>query len=54
MSINASNIDSFENCTTIHGDISILKTTFQGDRFTKTPPLDPARLNVFKTVKEIT
>ncbi|XP_047662260.1 epidermal growth factor receptor isoform X1 [Tachysurus fulvidraco] len=54
MSINASNIDLFENCTTIHGDISILKTTFQGDSFTNTPPMDPARLNVFKTVKEIT
>ncbi|KAM9440269.1 epidermal growth factor receptor [Clarias gariepinus] len=54
MSINASNIDSFENCTTITGDISILKTTFEGDSFTKTPKLDPARLEVFKTVKEIT
>ncbi|KAI5608840.1 epidermal growth factor receptor precursor, partial [Silurus asotus] len=54
MSVNASNIDSFENCTTINGDISILKTTFLGDSFTKTPPLDPARLNIFKTVKEIT
>ncbi|XP_060762391.1 epidermal growth factor receptor [Neoarius graeffei] len=54
MSVNASNIDSFENCTTINGDISILRTTFQGDKFTGTPPLDPARLNIFKTVKEIT
>ncbi|XP_066511540.1 epidermal growth factor receptor-like isoform X1 [Hoplias malabaricus] len=54
LSINASNIDSFENCTTINGDVYIITTTFEGDRYTKTPKLDLARLSVFKTVKEIT
>uniref|UniRef100_A0A672RLC0 Receptor protein-tyrosine kinase n=1 Tax=Sinocyclocheilus grahami TaxID=75366 RepID=A0A672RLC0_SINGR len=54
LSINASNIDSFENCTKISGGVAILTTTFNGDQHTKTPELDPAKLNVFKTVKEIT
>ncbi|CAM4595889.1 unnamed protein product [Leuciscus chuanchicus] len=54
LSINASNIDSFENCTKISGGVAILTTTFRGDQHTKTPGLDPAKLNVFRTVKEIT
>ncbi|KTG36051.1 hypothetical protein cypCar_00030432 [Cyprinus carpio] len=54
LSINASNIDSFENCTKISGGVAILTTTFNGDQHTKTPGLDPAKLNIFKTVKEIT
>ncbi|XP_076838213.1 epidermal growth factor receptor [Brachyhypopomus gauderio] len=54
LSINASNIDSFENCTTINGDVLILKTTFEGDGYTKTPKMAPSKLSVFETVKEIT
>ncbi|XP_077050866.1 epidermal growth factor receptor isoform X2 [Siphateles boraxobius] len=54
LSINASNIDSFENCTKISGDVAILTTTLNGDPHTKTPGLDPVKLNVFRTVKEIT
>ncbi|XP_030629454.1 epidermal growth factor receptor [Chanos chanos] len=54
LSINASNIDSFQNCTKINGDVAILHTTLNGDKHTKTPKLDPEKLNVFKTVKEIT
>uniref|UniRef100_A0A3Q2ZKP9 Receptor protein-tyrosine kinase n=1 Tax=Kryptolebias marmoratus TaxID=37003 RepID=A0A3Q2ZKP9_KRYMA len=54
LSINATNIDSFKNCTKINGNIAILKTSFNGDTFTKTPKMDPAQLDVFKTVKEIT
>uniref|UniRef100_A0A8C1R6D3 Receptor protein-tyrosine kinase n=1 Tax=Cyprinus carpio TaxID=7962 RepID=A0A8C1R6D3_CYPCA len=54
LSINASNIDSFENCTKISGGVAILTTTFNGDPHTNTSGLDPAKLNVFKTVKEIT
>ncbi|XP_067219954.1 epidermal growth factor receptor isoform X4 [Chanodichthys erythropterus] len=54
LSINASNIDSFENCTKISGGVTILPTTFRGDQHTKTPVLDPVKLNVFRTVKEIT
>ncbi|KAK1173591.1 epidermal growth factor receptor isoform X1 [Acipenser oxyrinchus oxyrinchus] len=54
LSINATNIDSFRDCTTINGDVSILPVAFTGDKFTNTAALDPAKLNVFKTVKEIT
>ncbi|XP_039508295.1 epidermal growth factor receptor-like isoform X2 [Pimephales promelas] len=54
LSINASNIDSFENCTKISGDVAILTTTFKGDQHTNTTELDPVKLNVFRTVKEIT
>uniref|UniRef100_A0A8B9T409 Receptor protein-tyrosine kinase n=1 Tax=Anas platyrhynchos TaxID=8839 RepID=A0A8B9T409_ANAPL len=53
LSINATNIDSFKNCTKINGDVSILPVAFLGDAFTKTLPLDPKKLDVFKTVKEI-
>lgn len=54
LSINATNIGSFENCTKINGNIDIIHTSIYGDQFTKTPKMDPAQLNVFKTVKEIT
>uniref|UniRef100_A0A3B3BS16 receptor protein-tyrosine kinase n=1 Tax=Oryzias melastigma TaxID=30732 RepID=A0A3B3BS16_ORYME len=46
LSINATNIDSFKNFL-IHFPVC-------RDQFTKTPKLDPAKLDVFKTVKEIT
>ncbi|XP_072536407.1 epidermal growth factor receptor-like isoform X1 [Salminus brasiliensis] len=54
MTVNATNIDTFKNCTKINGDISIFATTLRGDPYTKTPKLDPAKLDYFKTVKEIT
>ncbi|XP_061549634.1 epidermal growth factor receptor [Phycodurus eques] len=54
LSINATNIDSFKNCTKINGNIAFIRTSIYGDTFTKTPKMDPAQLNVFKTVKEIT
>uniref|UniRef100_A0A669BFG7 Receptor protein-tyrosine kinase n=1 Tax=Oreochromis niloticus TaxID=8128 RepID=A0A669BFG7_ORENI len=54
LSINATNIGSFENCTKINGNIDIIHTSIYGDKFTKTPKMDPEQLNVFKTVKEIT
>ncbi|XP_067406463.1 epidermal growth factor receptor isoform X2 [Emydura macquarii macquarii] len=53
LSINATNIDSFKNCTKINGDVSILPIAFRGDDYTKTQPLDPKKLDIFKTVKEI-
>ncbi|XP_076000694.1 epidermal growth factor receptor [Genypterus blacodes] len=53
LSINATNIDSFKNCTNINGNIAIIHTSIHGDNFTKTPKMDPALLNIFKTVKEI-
>nr|AAS45494.1 EGFR12 [Danio rerio] len=54
LSINATNIDSFENCTKISGNVAILSTTFRGDPHTNTSGLDPAKLSVLSTVKEIT
>uniref|UniRef100_A0A3Q1F4S2 Receptor protein-tyrosine kinase n=1 Tax=Acanthochromis polyacanthus TaxID=80966 RepID=A0A3Q1F4S2_9TELE len=54
LSINATNIDSFKNCTKINGNIAIMHPSIYGDTFTKTPKMDPAQLDVFKTVKEIT
>ncbi|XP_018613223.2 epidermal growth factor receptor isoform X2 [Scleropages formosus] len=54
LSINNSNINSFWNCTKINGDVSILRTTFKGDSFTNTSEMNPSKLEVFKTVKEIT
>uniref|UniRef100_A0A3B5MQN7 Receptor protein-tyrosine kinase n=1 Tax=Xiphophorus couchianus TaxID=32473 RepID=A0A3B5MQN7_9TELE len=54
LSVNATNIGSFKNCTKITGDITILRTSIHGDPYTKTPKMEPAQLDVFKTVKEIT
>uniref|UniRef100_G3PYZ7 Receptor protein-tyrosine kinase n=1 Tax=Gasterosteus aculeatus aculeatus TaxID=481459 RepID=G3PYZ7_GASAC len=54
LSINATNIDSFKNCTKIDGNVAIIHTSIYGDPFTNTPAMDPAQLDVFKTVKEIT
>ncbi|XP_064409383.1 epidermal growth factor receptor isoform X2 [Latimeria chalumnae] len=54
LSINSTNIESFQNCTKINGDVVLLKVAFIGDNYTKTPPLDPAKLKFFKSVKEIT
>uniref|UniRef100_A0A8C1X676 Receptor protein-tyrosine kinase n=1 Tax=Cyprinus carpio TaxID=7962 RepID=A0A8C1X676_CYPCA len=45
IAVNATNIDSFINCTKINGHITIMRMTFQG--------MDPVKLNYFKTVKEI-
>ncbi|XP_023594089.1 epidermal growth factor receptor isoform X2 [Trichechus manatus latirostris] len=54
LSINATNIKHFKNCTSISGDLHILPVAFKGDSFTRTPPLDPKELDILKTVKEIT
>ncbi|XP_067385441.1 epidermal growth factor receptor isoform X2 [Channa argus] len=54
LSINATNIDTFKNCTKINGNVAIIHTSIHGDTYTKTPKMDPAQLDVFKTVKEIT
>ncbi|XP_068200038.1 melanoma receptor tyrosine-protein kinase-like isoform X2 [Antennarius striatus] len=54
MAVNASNIESFRNCTKINGDIIIMRTSFTGDAHFKVPPMDPAKLEYFRTVKEIT
>nr|XP_057916872.1 melanoma receptor tyrosine-protein kinase-like isoform X2 [Doryrhamphus excisus] len=54
IAINASNIESFRNCTKINGDIFFIETSFTGDAHYKIPPMDPAKLEYFRTVKEIT
>ncbi|KAB1253761.1 Epidermal growth factor receptor, partial [Camelus dromedarius] len=54
LSINATNIKHFRNCTSISGDLHILPVAFRGDSFTRTPPLDPKELDILKTVREIT
>ncbi|KAK2859787.1 hypothetical protein Q5P01_004407 [Channa striata] len=54
MAVNASNIESFRNCTKINGDISLIETSFTGDAHYKIPPMDPSKLEYFRTVKEIT
>ncbi|XP_054621745.1 melanoma receptor tyrosine-protein kinase-like isoform X3 [Dunckerocampus dactyliophorus] len=54
IAINASNIELFRNCTKINGDIFFIETSFTGDAHYKIPPMDPAKLEYFRTVKEIT
>ncbi|XP_068593202.1 melanoma receptor tyrosine-protein kinase isoform X2 [Cebidichthys violaceus] len=54
IAINAANIESFRNCSKIIGDVSLIGTSFTGDPHYKIPPMDPAKLEYFRTVKEIT
>ncbi|XP_057680351.1 melanoma receptor tyrosine-protein kinase-like isoform X2 [Corythoichthys intestinalis] len=54
IAVNASNIESFQNCTKINGDIFLIETSFTGDAHYKIPPMDLAKLEYFRTVKEIT
>uniref|UniRef100_A0A6Q2YMV9 receptor protein-tyrosine kinase n=2 Tax=Esox lucius TaxID=8010 RepID=A0A6Q2YMV9_ESOLU len=52
--VDSQNIDSFINCTKIQGSLHFLVTGIQGDPFNNIPPLDPEKLKVFRTVREIT
>ncbi|KAG7228334.1 hypothetical protein INR49_009198 [Caranx melampygus] len=52
--VDSSNIDSFINCTKIQGSLHFLVTGILGDDFKKIPPLDAKKLEVFRTVREIT
>ncbi|XP_030634923.1 receptor tyrosine-protein kinase erbB-4-like [Chanos chanos] len=52
--VDSSNIDKFINCTKINGNLIFLITGIKGDMFHGIGALDPERLNVFRTVKEIT
>ncbi|KAK0145267.1 Receptor tyrosine-protein kinase erbB-3 [Merluccius polli] len=52
--VDSSNIDSFINCTKIQGSLHFLITGIAGDAFNKIPPLDAKKLEVFRTVREIT
>ncbi|XP_015226132.1 PREDICTED: receptor tyrosine-protein kinase erbB-3 isoform X2 [Cyprinodon variegatus] len=53
-SVDATNIDSFINCTKIQGSLHFLVTGIDGDSYNNIPPLDPEKLKVFNTVQEIT
>ncbi|KAG8002681.1 Receptor tyrosine-protein kinase erbB-3 [Nibea albiflora] len=52
--VDSSNIDSFINCTKIQGSLHFLVTGILGDAFKNIPPLDAKKLEVFRTVREIT
>ncbi|XP_077592848.1 receptor tyrosine-protein kinase erbB-3-like isoform X1 [Stigmatopora nigra] len=52
--VDSSNIDSFINCTKIQGSLHFLVTGILGDDFKKIPALDAKKLDVFRTVIEIT
>uniref|UniRef100_A0A3B4GPK5 Receptor protein-tyrosine kinase n=1 Tax=Pundamilia nyererei TaxID=303518 RepID=A0A3B4GPK5_9CICH len=52
--VDSSNINSFINCTKIQGSLHFLVTGIMGDDFRNIPPLDAKKLEVFRTVREIT
>ncbi|XP_015214008.2 receptor tyrosine-protein kinase erbB-4 [Lepisosteus oculatus] len=52
--VDSSNIDKFVNCTKINGNLVFLITGIKGDVYHGIEALDPEKLNVFKTVREIT
>ncbi|XP_037705555.1 receptor tyrosine-protein kinase erbB-3-like [Choloepus didactylus] len=52
--VDSSNINGFVNCTKILGNLDFLITGLNGDPWHKIPALDPEKLNVFRTVREIT
>ncbi|KAM9333231.1 melanoma receptor tyrosine-protein kinase-like isoform 2-T2 [Pholidichthys leucotaenia] len=54
LAVNASNIESFRNCTKINGAVVLLESSFKGDRHENIPEMDPEKLEYFRTVKEIT
>ncbi|XP_056376519.1 epidermal growth factor receptor-like isoform X2 [Hyla sarda] len=54
IAVNASNIDDFENCTTVLGSIILQEFSINGDVFTNTTAMDPAKLNIFRSIREIT
>uniref|UniRef100_A0A3B4BWY3 Receptor protein-tyrosine kinase n=1 Tax=Pygocentrus nattereri TaxID=42514 RepID=A0A3B4BWY3_PYGNA len=52
--VDSKNIDSFINCTKIQGSLHFLITGIKGDRFNNISALDPKKLQIFNTVREIT
>ncbi|KAI3370155.1 hypothetical protein L3Q82_024938 [Scortum barcoo] len=52
--VDAHNIDSFINCTKIQGSLHFLVTGIKGDEYNNVPALDPEKLKIFNTVREIT
>ncbi|XP_026000248.1 receptor tyrosine-protein kinase erbB-4 isoform X3 [Maylandia zebra] len=52
--VDSNNIDKFVNCTKINGNLVFLITGIKGDIYHNIEALDPEKLNVFRTVREIT
>ncbi|XP_046377160.1 epidermal growth factor receptor-like isoform X2 [Haliotis rufescens] len=52
--LHAHSINNYTGCTTIEGNLRILKNTFDGDEHREIPPMNPEELKVLKTVREIT
>ncbi|KAA0722609.1 Receptor tyrosine-protein kinase erbB-4 [Triplophysa tibetana] len=52
--VDSSNIEKFVNCTKINGNLILLITGIKGDMYHGIGALDPEKLNVFRTVREIT
>ncbi|OCT63766.1 hypothetical protein XELAEV_18044862mg [Xenopus laevis] len=52
--VDSSNIDKFVNCTKINGNLHFLVTGIDGDPYHNIAALDPQKLNIFSTVREIT
>ncbi|CAL8335619.1 unnamed protein product [Lota lota] len=52
--VDALNIDSFRNCTKIQGSLHFLVTGIKGDDYKSIPAIDPEKLKIFSTVREIT
>uniref|UniRef100_A0AAY5EKJ7 Receptor protein-tyrosine kinase n=1 Tax=Electrophorus electricus TaxID=8005 RepID=A0AAY5EKJ7_ELEEL len=52
--VDSQNIDSFINCTKIKGSLHFLTTGINGDLYNNISALDPKKLKIFNTVREIT
>ncbi|XP_056606434.1 receptor tyrosine-protein kinase erbB-3a isoform X2 [Triplophysa dalaica] len=52
--VDSQNIDSFINCTKIQGSLQFLVTGIDGDVYNNISALDPKKLKIFSTVREIT
>uniref|UniRef100_A0A4W6EXB6 receptor protein-tyrosine kinase n=1 Tax=Lates calcarifer TaxID=8187 RepID=A0A4W6EXB6_LATCA len=52
--VDSNNIDKFVNCTKINGNLVFLITGIKGDVYHNIEALDPEKLSVFRTVREIT
>ncbi|XP_076870273.1 receptor tyrosine-protein kinase erbB-3a [Brachyhypopomus gauderio] len=52
--VDSQNIDSFINCTKIQGSLHFLTTGINGDMYNNISALDPKKLQIFNTVREIT
>ncbi|XP_013383048.1 epidermal growth factor receptor isoform X1 [Lingula anatina] len=52
--ITSQNINSFNGCTIIEGNLKILSPTIDGDMFNNIPPMSPSQLEALSQVREVT